>query len=80
MTIFLSVCFLISSIVVSNQEEVINFLMAYKEQNPAKYELKKAALFKQFGISLEEETKLEPVKDESDIELETLKTKAKAKK
>lgn len=59
----------------SNPEEVIAFLMAYKKQNPAKFELKKAALFKQYGLSLEEETKIEPIKDATDIELETLKAK-----
>lgn len=62
---------------VNNQEEVINFLMAYKKQNPVKFELKKAALYKQFNIPLEDETKLEPVKDETDIQLENLKAKAK---
>ena len=61
----------------SNQEEVINFLMAYKKQNPAKFELKKAALFKEFGISLEAAPALDPVKDETDVQLETLKAKAK---
>lgn len=61
----------------NNPEEVINFLMNYKKQNPAKFALKKEALFKQFGITLEEETKVDPVKDETDIQLETLKAKAK---
>lgn len=65
---------------INNQEEVIDFLMAYKEQNPAKFEQKKAALYKQFNITLEEELKLEETKDETDIELEKLKTKAKKTK
>lgn len=65
----------------SNPEEVINFLMNYKKQNPAKFELKKEALFKQFGISLEEEKKVDPVKDTTDLELEAIKEKVtKAKK
>lgn len=62
---------------VSNPEAVINFLMSYKKQNPEKFALKKEALFKQFGISLEEEKKVDPIKDETDIQLETLKAKAK---
>jgi len=61
----------------SNPEEVINFLMNYKKQNPAKFELKKSALYKQFNIPLEDEAKLEPVKDATDIQLEALKAKAK---
>ena len=58
-----------------NPQEVINFLMAYKKQNPTKFALKKEALFKEYNISLEEEAKTEPVKDEVDIGLETLKAK-----
>jgi hypothetical protein len=54
----------------------ITALMNYKKQNPVKFELKKAELYKKFGIEVEEEAKLEPVKDATDIELETLKAKA----
>jgi sulfite reductase beta subunit-like hemoprotein len=37
-------------------EEVIKALAAYKKQNPAKYEAKKEALFKKYGIeSISEE-------------------------
>lgn len=32
-------------------EEVLKALASYKAQNPAKYELKKAALFAKYGIS-----------------------------
>lgn len=61
----------------NNKEEVINFLMAYKKQNPVKFELKKAALFKEYGIEAEEEKKVEPVKDATDLQLEEIKAKAK---
>lgn len=63
----------------SNKEEVITFLMNYKKQNPAKFELKKEALYKEFGISFEEAPALEPVKDETDIKLEALKAKVAKK-
>ncbi len=55
--------------------EIIEQLMAYKAQNPAKYEAKKEALFKRYGLSLDAD--LEPEKDESDVELEALKKKTK---
>ena len=60
----------------TNKEAAITALMKYKKQNPVKFELKKAELYKKFGIEVEEEAKLEPVKDATDIELETLKAKA----
>lgn len=63
----------------TNREAVIAHLMNYKKQNPAKFELKKEALFKKFGISLEEAPALEPVKDETDIKLEALKAKVAKK-
>lgn len=62
-----------------NQEEVINFLMNYKKQNPQKFEQKKEALYKQFGLTTENESKIDPPKDETDLELEAMKTKAKKK-
>lgn len=62
-----------------NKDEALEFLAAYKKQNPVKYEAKKAALFKFFGLELEAEK--EEVKDESDKELEVIKEKvAKTKK
>jgi hypothetical protein len=59
----------------NDKEAAINSLMRYKKQNPVKFELKKAELYKKFGIEVQEEAKLEPVKDATDIELETLKAK-----
>lgn len=64
----------------NDKEAVINFLMNYKKQNPVKFELKKEALFKEYGISFEEAPTLEPVKDETDIQLENLKEKVKKTK
>ncbi len=58
--------------------EIIEQLAAYKAQNPAKYEAKKAALFARYGLTLEEEKVQEP--DENDKELEALKVKAKKTK
>jgi len=64
----------------SDKEQAIVHLMNYKKQNPKKFELKKEELFKKFGISVEEAPTLEPVKDETDIQLEKLKEKAKKTK
>lgn len=58
-----------------DKEAALAFIEAYKKQNPKKYEMKKAALFAQFGLSLEEEPV--EVKDE---ELEGLKKVVRAKK
>jgi hypothetical protein len=58
-----------------DKAEIIEQLAKYKLQNPVKYEAKKAALFARYGLT--EDAVPEPVKDASDIELETLKAKAK---
>lgn len=47
-------------------------IMVYKKQNPVKYEMKKAALFKMYGLD-EEEVAETP--DDNDVELEALKKK-----
>lgn len=47
-------------------------IMAYKKQNPVKYEQKKAALFKMYGLD-EEEVVEAP--DSNDVELEAIKAK-----
>lgn len=59
------------------KDEILESLVAYKAQNPVKYEAKKEALFKRYGFSLEDEP--EVVKDENDLELEALKKKTKKK-
>ena len=51
--------------------------MAYKAQNPTKYEQKKEALFARYGLSLDEEVVVEP--DENDKELVALKKALKTK-
>ncbi len=56
-----------------SKEEIVNALAAYKRQNPAKYEAKKASLLKRYGLA--DLPEAEP--DESDKELETLKVKVK---
>lgn len=53
-------------------------LEAYKKQNPKKYEQKKEALFKYFGLDATEEKQEE--KDASDVELEVIKEKVTKKK
>ena len=58
------------------QIEIIEALKQYKKQNPTKWEAKKASLFKQYNLTLEDEPILEDVPDESDIELEKLAQKA----
>ena len=57
------------------KDEILESLVAYKAQNPVKYEAKKEALFKRYGFSLEDEPA--EVKDENDLELEALKKKTK---
>lgn len=59
------------------KEEVVESLMAYKAQNPTKYEQKKEALFARYGLSLDEEVVVEP--DENDKELVALKKALKTK-
>lgn len=60
---------------VGDKEAAVAFMEAYKKQNPAKYELKKAAMMKQFGL----DEVPEPAKDASDVELEVIKEKVKKK-
>ena len=56
-----------------DKEAVIASLEAYKKQNPEKYEAKKEALFKRYGLNVEDE-KVE-VPDASDVELAEIKKK-----
>ena len=53
-------------------------IAAYKAQNPVKYEQKKEALFARYGLDSVKDS-VDPVEDESDVELKELK-KAVAKK
>ncbi len=55
------------------KEEIITSLIQYKKQNPAKYEAKKEALFKRYGLN---DIPAE-VEDEMDKELEEAKKKVK---
>lgn len=57
--------------------EILEALAKYKAQNPAKYEAKKEALFKRYGLDLEDEPVQEP--DASDVELAELKKKVAKK-
>ena len=54
-----------------DKSEVLAALAAYKRQNPAKYEVKKEALFKKYGIEVE------PVEE---IDAEIVKLEVAAKK
>ena len=55
-------------------------IAAYKAQNPVKYEQKKEALFKRYGLDAVEDS-VDPVEDDNDKELKALKKKVtKAKK
>lgn len=56
----------------TDKAAALEAIMNYKKQNPVKFELKKEALFKKYGLEVEE---LEEVKDETDIKLEKLKKK-----
>jgi hypothetical protein len=60
-----------------DKAEIVEALAKYKQQNPAKYEAKKAALFARYGLSLSEEVEETP--DESDKELAALKVKVAKK-
>lgn len=61
-------------------DEIVEALQVYKKKNPVKYEMKKAALFARYGLNvLEDEVKIEEVKDESDVELEVIKKKVSKK-
>lgn len=48
-------------------DEVIKALAAYKKQNPAKYEVKKAALFAKYGIETISEEVEKSVEEELNI-------------
>lgn len=64
----------------NDQLAALEAIANYKKQNPVKYEAKKAALFKKYGLDLADEPV--EVKDAGDVELEEVKakiTKAKAK-
>lgn len=55
-------------------------IAAYKAQNPIKYEQKKEALFKRYGLDIVKDS-VEKTPDENDVELEAIKKKVtKAKK
>jgi hypothetical protein len=60
---------------VGDKEASIAFMEAYRKQNPVKYEQKKAAMMKMFGL----DEVPEPVKDASEVELEVIKEKVKKK-
>lgn len=63
----------------NDQLAALEAIANYKKQNPVKYEAKKAALFKKYGLDLVDEP--EDVKDENDLELEAVKKKVtRAKK
>lgn len=66
----------INGAVSMTKEEILEALKAYKAQNPAKYEAKKAALFKRYGLDVAEEIPA-PEPDASDIELEAITAKVK---
>lgn len=47
-----------------DQTEIINALIAYKKQNPAKFEAKKEALYKMYGLNeIPQEVEDEVVKE-----------------
>lgn len=56
----------------TDKSAALEAIINYKKQNPVKFELKKAELFKKYGLELEE---VEEVKDETDVKLEKLKKK-----
>lgn len=60
-----------------DKTEILEALIAYKKQNPVKYAAKKAALFKKYGLNLDDE----PVElqDEEEQELEAIKEKVAKK-
>lgn len=57
--------------------EIVESLIAYKKQNPIKYEQKKAALFANYGLVDEEVQAPEP--DANDIELKAIKERVTKK-
>ena len=56
-----------------NKAEALEAIAAYKKQNPVKYEQKKEALFKMYGLTPDEEP--QPIPDSNDLELEVIKKK-----
>lgn len=61
-----------------DKEAALAALIEYKKQNPKKFEAKKEALLKKYGLSLD--TQVEVPQDQTDIELEALKSKVKKAK
>jgi hypothetical protein len=61
-----------------SKEEIVASLEVYKKQNPAKYEAKKEALFKRYGLA--PEAVKDPVPDAGDIELAAIKKSVKKSK
>jgi hypothetical protein len=61
-----------------DKAEIVEQLARYKAQNPVKYAQKKEALFKRYGLDIEDEKP--EVKDENDVELEKLAAKVKKTK
>lgn len=53
-------------------------IAAYKVQNPVKYEQKKEALFKRYGLDVVKDS-VDPVEDANDKELKELKKKVTKK-
>lgn len=59
-----------------SKAEIVAALKAYKAQNPAKYKVKKEALFARYGLTeLAQEQVEEQLQDANDEELETLTKK-----
>lgn len=63
----------------NDQLAALEAIANYKKQNPVKYEAKKVALFKKYGLDIDEVP--QEVQDENDVELEEVKKKVtRAKK
>ena len=63
-----------------DKEAALEALAAYKAQNPVKYEQKKEALFKRYGLDVKKDV-VEVSEDDNDKELKELKeTITKTKK
>lgn len=63
-----------------DKEAILAALVNYKKQNPVKYEAKKAALFKKYGLEDVQDEEVIEKKDASDVELEELTKKVKKTK
>ena len=59
-----------------SKSEIASVLLAYKKQNPVKYEAKKEALLKMWGLTAEPKQKEDP----SEVELESIKKNVTEKK